>query len=86
MFDESKKSRYFPDEFNWWEMEQDCDKCRLPMHMASGQDVTFCPNCAIDRRNAKRGRDSLTAAKARDVLKRVASGELCGAFASQMPL
>ena len=73
--DESKKSNFFPDDKNWWQMPQDCEKCHLPMHMASGQDVAFCPNCAIDMKNAYNGRAMLALAKARDLQQRLIKAE-----------
>lgn len=84
--DESTKSNYYPNALNWWELPQECDACHLPMHRASGKQESFCPNCAIDRINAQNARQALTMAKIRDIRKRAASGELNGAFASEMPL
>jgi hypothetical protein len=85
--DESKKSSFFPDAFNWWEMPQSCGRCRLPLHMASGQDVAFCPNCAIDAKNAYNGRAMLALAKAKDLQSRIANVNYPGgAFFSGMPL
>lgn len=69
--EETEKSRFYPNEFNWWELDQSCEKCKMPMHMASGQDLAFCPNCAADRENARRGRAMLALAKARDLRKRL---------------
>ena len=69
VFAMEEKSRYYPDQFNWWELPESCDRCRQQLHMKSGQEVPFCPNCAIDIRNAKRGREDLAAAKARLTLQ-----------------
>jgi hypothetical protein len=55
------KSHFYPDEFNWWELAESCGDCRQPLHMASGQNIAFCPNCAIDNENAKNGRATLDA-------------------------
>jgi len=67
--EETEKSRFYPNEFNWWETETPCKKCLQPLHIASGQEFPFCPNCVIDARNAKRGRESLNALRARHALK-----------------
>ncbi len=81
------KSEFFPNEFNWWELPQDCEKCKLPLHVASGQEVAFCPNCAIDTRNAYQGRTMLALAKAKDLQKCLADeSNPGGAFFSGMPL
>jgi hypothetical protein len=66
-----EKSRFYPSRYNWYELDQVCDKCSLPMHMAGGQDVAFCPNCAADRENARRGRVLLSIVKARDLQERL---------------
>ena len=71
VMDESIKSRHYPDTFNWWELEEQCSKCTQPLHMASGQDVAFCPNCLIDQKNAFNGRTALAVAKARELKERL---------------
>ncbi len=61
----------------------------LPLVVASGQDVAFCPNCAIDSKNAYNGRAMLALAKARELHQRlnyVNDDELRGAFSHGMSL
>lgn len=67
----SDKSSFFPNEYDWTELEQGCERCRMPMHIAGGQEVAFCPNCAIDRKNAYNGRAMLALVKARDLRSRL---------------
>jgi uncharacterized Zn finger protein (UPF0148 family) len=57
--EETQKSNFYPNEFDWWELPDSCPKCTQPFHIKSGQDIPFCPNCVIDRANAKRGRETL---------------------------
>ncbi len=68
-------SRYYPPEFGWIELVQSCEKCRQPLHIANGQQVPFCPNCAIDNKTAYRGRAMLALAKARDLHARMEAQE-----------
>jgi hypothetical protein len=87
LLDESKKSNFFPDQYNWYQLEEACPACALPLHMASGQEVAFCPNCAIDVKNAYNGRCMLALAKARDLQQRLWNGEAPGgAFGAGQPL
>lgn len=81
------KSNFYPNEFGWWELPESCVRCKQPLHIASGQDVPFCPNCAIDRKNAYNGRMMLALVKARALKERMnPEHNPGGAFFSGMPL
>src|SRR5579872_2035182 len=91
-----EKSRYYPDYLNLWELPESCPDCTEPLHMASGQDIAFCPNCAIDKQNAVKGRHVLMNLRercmqeeAQKILKRQRGeldDQLRGPFKFGMPL
>lgn len=65
----TEKSQFYPNEYNWWQLEEDCKQCSLPLHMVSGKDLKLCPNCAIDQDNAEIGRWKLRLLKERVMLE-----------------
>jgi hypothetical protein len=84
---DTEKSRYYPNEFDWWELPEICKKCQHPMHIKSGQDFPFCANCLLDNTTAKRARELLNRIKELDAQpkKKKNPDEPHGPFSFGMP-